>query len=53
MPDTRRGMNIGAADYMAAMDDIMTTLDAHDIDESAQKDALAIAWSLKVEIMHL
>ena len=53
MPDTHRGMNISAAEYMAAVDDIMNTLDAHDIDESAQKDVLAIAWSLKGEIMHL
>jgi len=53
MPDTHRGMNISAAEYMAACDDIMNTLDAHDIDEDARKDVLFIAWSLKDEIMHL
>jgi hemoglobin len=53
MPDTRRGMNISAAEYLAAMPDIMNTLEAHDVEESAQKDLLAIAWSLKGEIMHL
>lgn len=53
MPDTHRGMNISATEYMAACDDIMNTLDAHDIDEQARKDVLFIAWSLKDEIMHL
>ncbi|NBB92353.1 MAG: group 1 truncated hemoglobin [Gammaproteobacteria bacterium] len=53
MPDTHYGMNISAAEYMAACDDIMTTLDANDIDEGAKKDVLFIAWSLKDEIMRL
>lgn len=53
MPETHRGMNISAAEYMAACNDIMNTLDAHNIDEQARKDVLFIAWSLKDEIMHL
>lgn len=53
MPDTHRGMNISAAEYMAACDDIMNTLDAHRIDESARKDVLFIAWTLKDEIMQM
>lgn len=53
MPDTHRGMNISAAEYMAACDDIMNTLEAHEVDEQARKDVLFIAWSLKDEIMHL
>lgn len=53
MPDTHRGMNISATEYMAACDDIMNTLEAHDIEEQARKDVLFIAWSLKDEIMHL
>lgn len=53
MIDTHRGMNVSAAEYMAAMDDIMNTLQAHDIDEQSRKDVLFIAYSLKDEIMRL
>lgn len=53
MVETHTGMNVSAAEYMAAMDDIMNTLDNHDIDEQSRKDVLYIAWSLKDEIMHL
>lgn len=53
MPEIHRGMNISEREYMAAMDDIMGALRKNDIEESAQKDILAIAYSLKEEIMHL
>jgi len=52
MPSTHRGMNISAQEYMAAMDDILGTLGKHNIDEQTRKDVLAIAYSLKDEIMH-
>lgn len=53
MPETHRGMNISAQEYMAAMDDILQTLDRHKIDEQTRKDVLAIAYSLKGEIIHV
>jgi hemoglobin len=53
MPDTHRGMNISAQEYMAALDDILKTLDKHRIDEQTRKDVLAIAYSLKGEIIHV
>ena len=53
MPETHRGMNISEEEYMAAIDDILKVLRAHDIDEQSQKDVLAIAYSLKSEIMRL
>lgn len=53
MPDTHRGMNISAQEYMAAMDDILITLDKHNIDEQTRKDVLAIAYSLKDQIIHV
>lgn len=53
METTHRGMNISEAEYMAATDDIMNTLKKHDIDEASQKDVLAIAYSLKDQIMRL
>lgn len=53
MPDAHRGMNVSATEYMAAVDDILGVLAKHGIDERTQKDVLAIAWSLKGEIMHV
>lgn len=53
MQDAHRGMNINAAEYMAAIDDILKVLRKHDIDEQTQKDMLAIAYSLKGDILHV
>lgn len=53
MPDAHRGMNISAAEYMAAVDDILGVLRRRSIDEQTQKDVLAIAYGLKDDIMHL
>lgn len=53
MPEAHRGMNIGEAEYMAALDDILDVLRKHNIDDQTQKDVLAIAYSLKGEIMHV
>lgn len=53
MRDSHKGMNISAAEYMAAVDDIIAALRKHSIDDRTQSDVLAIAYSLKGEIMHL
>lgn len=53
MPETHRGMNISEYEYMAAVDDILAALRKNDIDEATRKDILAIAYSLKDEIMHV
>jgi len=53
MPDAHRGMNINEAEYMAAVDDILATLKSHAIDDETQKDVLAIAYSLKGEILRV
>lgn len=53
MVEAHRGMNVSAAEYMAAMDDIMNTLEAHKVDEQSRKDVLFIAYSIKGEIMYL
>lgn len=52
MPDTHRGMNISAAEYMAATDDILAALDRNRVDERTRNEVLAIAYSLKDDIMH-
>ncbi|APX23578.1 MAG: group 1 truncated hemoglobin [Rhodobacteraceae bacterium] len=51
MVAAHRGMNISAAEYMAALDDIMTTLADHEIDDQTCKDVLMISFTLKSEIM--
>lgn len=53
MRATHRGMNINEAEYMAAVDDILAVLKKHSLDEQTQKDVLAIAYSLKGEILHV
>lgn len=51
MTSSHTGMNISAAEYMAAMDDILQVLTQHNIDEESKKEVLAILWSLKEMIM--
>jgi len=53
MKDAHRGMNVSEAEYMAAVDDILAALRKHRIDDQTQKDVLAIAYSLKGEILHV
>ena len=53
MLDAHRGMNISAQEYMAVLDDILDTLDKHKIDDQSRKDVLAIAYSLKNDIIHV
>jgi hemoglobin len=52
MRTAHRGMNVSAEEYMATIDDILATLDKHRIDEATRNDVLAIAYSLKPEILH-
>lgn len=53
MRDSHRGMNISEAEYMAAIDDILAAMRQHNIDEQTLKDVLAIAYSLKGDILHV
>ncbi|HEX5611911.1 MAG TPA: group 1 truncated hemoglobin [Burkholderiales bacterium] len=53
MKQAHRGMNINEAEYMAALDDILDALRKRGIDEQTQKDVLAIAYSLKGDILHM
>jgi hemoglobin len=53
MRAAHRGMNISEAEYMAAIDDILAVLQRHGLDDQTQKDVLAIAYSLKGEILHV
>lgn len=50
MLSAHKGMNISQGEYMEVIDDIMKALQKNNIDETTQKDVLAIAYSLKPEI---
>lgn len=50
MVAAHRGMNISTSEYMAAIDDIMSVLAAHEVDETTRKDVLMIGYSLKGDI---
>lgn len=52
MPAAHRGMNINEIECVAAIDDILTAMQKNHIDEQTQKDVLAIAYSLKGQIMY-
>lgn len=51
MLETHRGMNISEAEYLAVMDDIISVLEKHGVEESARKDVLAITFGIKGEII--
>lgn len=51
MLEIHRGMNISDSEYVAVLDDILKSLDVHGIDEETRRDVLAIAYSLKEEIV--
>jgi hemoglobin len=53
MRDAHRGMNVSETEYMAVVDDIMAALRKNGMDEQTQKDVLAIAYSLKGDILHV
>ena len=53
MRDAHKGMNISGEEYLAVLDDIMGVLERRQIDEQTKKDVLAIAYSLKDDIVRL
>lgn len=53
MLEIHRGMNISETEYIAVLDDILKSLDAHGVDEETRRDVLAIAYSLKDEIVRV
>jgi len=51
MRSSHKGMNISSGEYMDTIDDIMAALDKNNLDEQSRKDVLAIAYSLKGDIV--
>lgn len=52
MKETHAGMNVSAAEYVAATDDILLALRGRNLDEQTQKDVLWMVYSLKADIVH-
>ena len=53
MPVAHRGMNISETEYLHTIDDIMLSLDKNNIDQVSKNEVLAIAYSLKDQIVRL
>ena len=53
MLTAHRGMNISEREYMAVVDDILAALQSNGVGEREQQEMLAIAWSLKGDILHV
>jgi hemoglobin len=51
MPEAHRGMNIGADEYLAVVDDIMQALGEFEYPPDVCNEVLGIAYSLKGQIM--
>jgi hemoglobin len=53
MLEAHRGMNIGEAEYMAVVDDLLGAARDCCLDDGVQKELLFVAWSLKGEILRV
>lgn len=53
MPEAHRGMNINAAEFLAATDDILDTMEQHGYDAATRNEVLAIVYSLKDQIIRV
>jgi hemoglobin len=48
-----RGMNISEQEYMAVLDDILAAAEKQGFDEQTRRDVLAIAYSLKGDVIRV
>ena len=53
MPAAHRGMNISEAEFLHVIDDILASLDKNNVDAQSRNEVLAIAYSLKDQIVRL
>lgn len=53
MREAHQGMNISEQEYLAAMDDIVSAMDKHGIDQVTKNDVIAILYSLKGSIIRV
>ena len=53
MREAHRGMNVSEAEFVAVLDDILAALEKHQVGEREKGELLAIAYSMKGDIVHL
>ena len=53
MLEAHKGMNVSEAEFVAVLDDILAALDKHNVGEREKAELLAIAYSMKPEIVHV
>jgi len=53
MPAAHRGMNVSEAEFLHVIDDILASLDKNNVDAQSRNEVLAIAYSLKDQIVRL
>lgn len=53
MLTAHKGMNVSEEEFIAVVDDIMKAMDQSNMGEAEKKDMLAIAYSLKDEIIRV
>lgn len=53
MREAHRGMNIDEGEFVAALDDILAVLQQHGVDDESRNEVLAIAYSLKGDIIRV
>jgi hemoglobin len=53
MPAAHKGMNISEAEFLHVIDDILLGLDKNNVDAQSKNEVLAIAYSLKDQIVRL
>jgi hemoglobin len=53
MPAAHKGMNISETEFLHVVDDILLALDKNYIDAASRSEVLAIAYSLKEQIVRL
>ena len=52
MPEAHKGMNVNEAEFVAVLDDILEAMTQHGIGEREKAEMLAIAYSVKGDIVH-
>ena len=53
MVEAHRGMNINETEFVSALDDILEVMRRHGVDQQTRNEVLAIAYSLKDDILHV
>ena len=53
MPAAHRGMNVSEAEFLHVIDDILASMDKNNVDAQSRNEVLAIAYSLKDQIIRL